>query len=153
MGGAGGLKRTGKITLPSSFPSSNWPACHSFLSTFFDVQRRLAPRRSWSTTNVPTPCLHPCLSIPRAAPPGISPQIFSPAASPSTPSLFAFFLTYFALFHSTECFLSLSPRLVFCRRSAHTARYVLIYELFSQSGQQLLPKTRRETVRHYHHLV
>lgn len=85
-GGEGGLKRTGKITLPSSFPSSNWPAGHSFLSTFFDVQRRLAPRRSWSTTNVPTPCLHPSISIPRTAPSGISPQILSPAASPSTPS-------------------------------------------------------------------
>lgn len=103
MGGRGGLKRTGKITLPSSFPSSNWPAGHSFLSTFFDVQRRLAPRRSWSTTNVPTPCLHPSISIPRAAPSGISPQILSPAASPSTPPRFAFFLTYFALFHSAEC--------------------------------------------------
>lgn len=149
------MKRTGKITLPSSFPSSNWPAGHSFLSTFFDVQRRLAPRRSWSTTSVPTLCLHPSISIPRAAPSGVSPQILSPAASLSTPPRFAFFLTYFALFHSTECSPS-PPFLPALGTHAHVSVHPDLRAVFpfeAAAVAEYPSVTRRETVWHYHHLV
>lgn len=152
MGGGGrGLKRTGKITLPSSFPSSNWPAGHSFLSTFFDVQRRLAalglPPMYRLRVSIP-----PFLSLARL------PRVFLHKYFPLLPlpplhhaPRFAFFLTYFALFHSTECSFSLSPRLVFVGSVRPDLRAVFPFEAAAVAEYSSV--TCRETVRHYHHLV
>lgn len=108
--GRGVGARAGKMTLPSSFPSSAWLLCHSFLFHHFlmlDAAPAPLGLTTTTTTTVPTDSASPSLTFHPSAkrtPPHIPPPPATPSQAAASP-----FLTLFHVCSTPSHTLSSSP--------------------------------------------